>query len=69
MKRGLFFILSVIAVLLLGAPETTQAAVATIDLQTENDTVRVDEEFEVTLWIQVQPAEGETPQAAIIGDF
>ncbi len=69
MKRGLVFILLVMTVLLFGAPEYVQAAVATIELQAENDTVRVGEEFEVTLWINVQPAEGETPQAAVIGDF
>lgn len=57
------------AVLVFGAPERAQAAMASIDLQTESDTVRVGEEFEVTLWINVQPAEGESPQAAIIGDF
>ena len=69
MKRGLFIILFTAVVLLFGAPEKAQAAVASIDLQTESDTVRVGEEFEVTLWINVQPAEGESPQAAIIGDF
>lgn len=57
------------AVLIFGAPEQAQAAMASIDLQTESDTVRVGDEFEVTLWINVQPAEGESPQAAIIGDF
>lgn len=69
MKRGLFMILFAMAVLVFGAPETAQAAMASIDLQTESDTVRVGDEFEVTLWINVQPAEGESPQAAIIGDF
>ncbi len=69
MKRGLVLILLVMTVLLFRAPEHVQAAVATIELQTENDTVRVGEEFEVTLWINVQPAEGETSQAAVIGDF
>lgn len=69
MKRGLFIILFAMAVLVFGAPERAQAAMASIDLQTESDTVRVGEEFEVTLWINVQPAEGESPQAAIIGDF
>ncbi len=69
MKRGLFIILFAMAVLIFGAPEQAQAAVASIDLQTESDTVRVGDEFEVTLWINVQPAEGESPQAAIIGDF
>ena len=68
MKRGLFLILLVAAVLF-GKSETAHAAVATIDLQAENETVRVDEEFEVTLWINVQPAAGETAQAAVIGDF
>lgn len=68
MKRGLFFFLLGV-MLLFGATETAQAAVATIDLQAESDVVRVGEEFEVTLWINVQPAEGEMPQAAIIGDF
>ena len=68
MKRGLFFFLLAV-VLMFGATETAQAAVATIDLQAESDVVRVGEEFEVTLWINVQPAEGEMPQAAIIGDF
>lgn len=62
-------ILFAMAVLVFGAPETAQAAMASIDLQTESDTVRVGDEFEVTLWINVQPAEGESPQAAIIGDF
>ena len=69
MKRGLFMILFAMAVLVFGAPETAQAAMASIDLQTESDTVRVGDEFEVTLWINVQPAEGESPQAALIGDF
>ena len=69
MKRGLVLILLAMAVLCFGAPEYVQAAVATIELQAENDTVRVDEEFEVTLWINVQPAEGESSQAAVIGDF
>ncbi|MBQ8315336.1 MAG: hypothetical protein IJX95_06300 [Lachnospiraceae bacterium] len=69
MKRGLFMILFAMAVLVFGAPETAQAAMASIDLQTESDTVRVGDEFEVTLWINVQPAEGESPQAAIIGDI
>ena len=69
MKRGLLMILFAMAVLVFGAPETAQAAMASIDLQTESDTVRVGDEFEVTLWINVQPAEGESPQAAIIGDF
>ncbi len=69
MKRGLFIILFAMAVLIFGAPEQAQAAMASIDLQTESDTVRVGDEFEVTLWINVQPAEGESPQAAIIGDF
>lgn len=68
MKRGLFFIM-LSAVLWFGSTEPAQAAVATIDLQTEQESVRVGEEFEVTLWIQVQPAEGETAQAAVIGDF
>ena len=69
MKRGLFLILFVIAALFVVTPERAEAAVATIELQAESDTVRVDDEFEVTLWINVQPAEGESPQAAIIGDF
>ena len=69
MKRGIVFILLAVAVFLFGTPERAQAAVATIELQAESDTVRVGEEFEVTLWITVQPAEGETPQAATIGDF
>ena len=68
MKRGLFLIM-LAAVLWFGTVEPAQAAVATIDLQTEQESVRVGEEFEVTLWIQVQPAEGETAQAAVIGDF
>ena len=68
MKRGLFLILFALAVLWFGTPEQAQAAMASIDLQVESDTVRVGDEFEVTLWINVQPAEGETPQAAIIGD-
>ncbi len=69
MKRGLVFILLAVAVFFLGTPERAQAAVATIELQAESDTVRVGDEFEVTLWINVQPAEGETLQAATIGDF
>ena len=69
MKRGLVLILLAMAVLFFGVPEYAQAAVATIELQAENDTVRVGEEFEVTLWINVQPTEGENPQAAVIGDF
>lgn len=68
MKRGLFFII-LAALLWFGAEETAQAAVATIDLKTESETVRVGEEFEVTLLITAQPAEGETAQAATIGDF
>ncbi len=69
MKRGLVLVLLAAAVLLFGVPERVQAAVATIELQVESDTVRVNDEFEVTLWINVQPAEGESPQAAVIGDF
>ena len=69
MKRGLFIILFAMTVLWFGAPKQVQAAMSSIDLQTESDTVRVGDEFEVTLWINVQPAEGESPQAAIIGDF
>lgn len=69
MKRGLFFVLFVFAAVLTGMPKTAQAAMATIELQAESDTVRVGEEFEVTLWIQAQPTEGESTQAAIIGDF
>lgn len=68
MKRGLFLILLAAAVLL-GAPETVQAAVAKIDLQVADDVIRVGEEFEVSLVISAQPAEDETPQAAVIGDF
>lgn len=68
MKRGLFFII-LAALLWFGAEETAQAAVATIDLKTESETVRAGEEFEVTLLITAQPAEGETAQAATIGDF
>lgn len=69
MKQGLFMILFAVVALFAGVPEAAQAAVATIDLQTESDTVHVDEEFEVTLWINVQPADGDSAQAAIIGDF
>lgn len=69
MKRIPIFVLLVLAVLFFRVPEQAQAAVATIELQTESDAVRVGEEFEVTLWINVQPAEGESPQAAVIGDF
>lgn len=69
MKRGLFLILFALVAAFAGMPVVAQAAVATIDLQTESDTVRVGDEFEVTLWINVQPAEGESSQAAIIGDF
>lgn len=68
MKRGLFCIL--LAVMLsMGAVKTAQAAVATIELQTESETVRVGDEFEVILSITAQPEEGETGQAAVIGDF
>ncbi|MBQ9767951.1 MAG: hypothetical protein IJW37_07600, partial [Lachnospiraceae bacterium] len=69
MKRGLILILLAVVVFLMGTPERAQAAVATIELQAESETVRVGDEFEVTLWINVQPAEGETLQAATIGDF
>ena len=69
MKRVPVFVLLVLAVLLFKLPEQAQAAVATIELQAESDAVRVGEEFEVTLWINVQPAEGESAQAAVIGDF
>lgn len=68
MKRVLFFILFV-AVLGFGSTKTAQAAVATIDLQVEEEVVRVGDEFEVTLTIQAQPTEDETPQDARIGDF
>jgi len=68
MKRGLFLTLFA-AMLWFGAEETAQAAVATIELQTEAEEIRVDEEFEVTLTITAQPLEGETIQDAIIGDF
>lgn len=68
MKRGLFFI--IVAVMLwFGAKETAQAAVATIDLQTESEIVRVGEEFEITLLITAQPAEDESSKTAVIGDF
>lgn len=56
-------------VLMLGTEETAQAAVATIDLQTESETVRVGDEFEVTLLITALPVADESPKAAIIGDF
>ncbi len=69
MKRVPVFVLLVFAALIFGAPKQAQAAVATIELQAESDAVRVGEEFEVTLWINVQPAEGESAQAAVIGDF
>ena len=69
MKRVPVLVLLVFAVLLFCAPKQVQAAVATIELQAESDAVRVGEEFEVTLWINVQPAEGESAQAAVIGDF
>ncbi|MBR6535989.1 MAG: cadherin-like beta sandwich domain-containing protein [Lachnospiraceae bacterium] len=69
MKRVPVLVLLVFAGLLFCAPKQAQAAVATIELQAENDAVRVGEEFEVTLWINVQPAEGESAQAAVIGDF
>lgn len=68
MKRTLFFVL-LATMLLFGATETAQAAVATIELQTASESVRVGEEFEVTLLISAQPTEGENPQAATIGDF
>ncbi|MBQ9767285.1 MAG: cadherin-like beta sandwich domain-containing protein [Lachnospiraceae bacterium] len=68
MKRGLFLIL-LAATVLLGARETAQAAVATIELQTEAEEIRVDDEFEVTLTITAQPLEGETAGDATIGDF
>ncbi len=69
MKRGLILILLAASALLFRAPEQAQAAVAMIELQTESETVRVGDEFEVELWIQVQPADGESAQAAVIGDF
>lgn len=68
MKRGLFFMLLAV-VLMLGTEETAQAAVATIELQAESETVRVDDEFEVTLLITALPVADESPKAAIIGDF
>ncbi len=68
MKRGLFLVLLAV-VLLLGTTETVQAAVATIDLQAEEDVVRVGDEFEVTLLITALPVADESPKAAIIGDF
>ncbi len=68
MKRVLFFILFA-AVLGFGGSKTAQAAVATIDLQVEEEAVRVGDEFEVKLTIQAQPTEDETPQDARIGDF
>ncbi|MBQ8798455.1 MAG: cadherin-like beta sandwich domain-containing protein [Lachnospiraceae bacterium] len=68
MKRGLFLMLLAV-VLMLGTEETAQAAVATIDLQTESETVRVGDEFEVTLLITALPVADESPKAAIIGDF
>lgn len=68
MKRVLFFVL--LAVMLrCGAAETVQAAVATIELQTETEEIRVEEEFEVTLLITAQPTEGESASDATIGDF
>ena len=68
MKQRLFFIL-LAAVCLLGTAKTAQAAVATIELQTDKEVIRTDEEFEVSLLISAQPVDGETPQDAIIGDF
>lgn len=68
MKRGLFCILLAVW-LSIGTAETAQAAVATIELQTESETVKAGDEFEVTLSITAQPEEGETTQAAAIGDF
>lgn len=68
MKRVLFVILFAAMFRFMPA-ETAQAAVATIELQTEAETIRVDEEFEVILLIEAQPAEGESAKAATIGDF
>jgi len=68
MKRGLFFVLLAV-VLMLGTSETVQAAVATIELQAEEDVVRVGDEFEVTLLITALPVGDESPKAAMIGDF
>lgn len=68
MKRGLFFILLAVTIWF-GKGETAQAAVATIDLTTDAEMIRVGEEFEVILTISAQPTEGETVQAATIGDF
>lgn len=68
MKRGLFLVLLAV-VLLFGAEETAQAAVATIELQVENESVRVGDEFEVTLLISAIPGADESPKAALIGDF
>lgn len=68
MKQGLFLLLFALVVGF-GAAETAQAAVAAIELQAEEEVIRVGEEFEVTLTIRAQPAQDETPQAATIGDF
>lgn len=68
MKRGLFWIL-LASVLWFGAKETAQAAVATIELRTEAESVRVEDEFEVSLTITTQPLENETVRDATIGDF
>ncbi|MBP3616704.1 MAG: cadherin-like beta sandwich domain-containing protein [Lachnospiraceae bacterium] len=68
MKQKLFFVL-LAAMILFGAKETVQAAVATIDLQVEPEIVRVEDQFEVSILISAQPVEGETLQDATIGDF
>lgn len=68
MKRGLFLMLFAV-VLVLGTGKTAQAAVATIELQVEEEVVRVGDKFEVTLLITALPVADESPKAAIIGDF
>lgn len=68
MKRGIFLVL-LVAGLWLCPVKATLAAMATIQLTTPSETVRVDEEFEVSIIITSQPSEGESAKAAIIGDF
>lgn len=68
MKRGLFFVLLTV-IMLLGGNQKAEAAVATISLTTETETISVGDEFEVVLIISAQPTDGEALQEATIGDF
>lgn len=49
--------------------KTALAAQATVSLTTQNETVRVGDEFEVVLTIDAEAGEGESPDSAVIGDF